>query len=120
MLTAQVVDGAVACGCDEPAGGVGRFSVAWPAFGGDGERFGGRVFGDFDVAEDAGQCGQHAAPLVAEDGVKRHGSVLRGWAAPPSRVPVWSPGAVPERWRVPRRGCRPRSGSGRRGTPCYR
>ena len=30
-----------------------------------------------DVAEDADQCCQHSAPLVAEDGVKRHASVLR-------------------------------------------
>ena len=38
----------------------------------------GRVLGEVDVAEDADQRGQHAAPLVAEDGVKRHGTVRRG------------------------------------------
>ncbi len=34
----------------------------------------GRVLGQLDVAEDADQRGQHAAPVLAEDGVKRHGS----------------------------------------------
>ena len=37
LLAAQLVDGAVTRGRDQPAGGVGRFPVAWPAFGGDGE-----------------------------------------------------------------------------------
>ena len=60
LLAAQLVDGAVTRGRDQPAGGVGRFPVAWPAFGGDGERLGGRVFGQLDVAQDADQCCQQA------------------------------------------------------------
>jgi hypothetical protein len=63
-----------------------------------------REFCDADVAQDPDQCGQHATPLVAEDGVKHHGSVRRGWAAPRSRCRAWSGGAVPGRSRVPRRG----------------
>ena len=120
LSAAQLVDGAVAGGGDQPAGGVGGFPVPGPAFGGGGECLGGRFFGQFDVAEDAGQSGQHAAPLVAEDGVKRHGSVRRGPAAPRWRCQAWSVRAGPRRWRGPRRGCRPRPGTGRRGTPCCR
>ena len=120
LLAAQLVDGAVARGRDQPADGVGRLPVAWPPFGGDGERVGGRVFGEVDVAEDPDQSGQHAAPLVAEDSVKRHRSVPREWAGPRSRCRVWSGQAVPRPRPGPRRGRRPRSGSGRPGIPCCR
>jgi hypothetical protein len=77
LPAAQLVDGAVMRGHDQPAGGVGRFPVPGPAFGRDSERLGGGVLSQFDVAENPDQGGQHAPPLVAEDGVKRHGSVRR-------------------------------------------
>ena len=89
-LSAKAVDGAVSRGRDQPADGVGRFPVAWPALGRDRERLLGGVLGQLDVAEDPDQRRQHATPVLAEDGVKRHGTALsrigRTSIAPPGLV----------------------------------
>ena len=55
LLTADLVDGTVAGGRDEPADRAGRLSVTWPALRGDREGVGRRFLGQFDVAEYPGQ-----------------------------------------------------------------
>jgi hypothetical protein len=46
---------------------VGGRPVARPALGGNCERFLGGFLGEIEVAEEADQAGEDAAPLVAED-----------------------------------------------------
>jgi hypothetical protein len=66
-IAADAVDRAVAGGGLEPGARVGRRPVAGPALGGDRERFLGGLLGEVEVAEEADQAGEDAAPLVAED-----------------------------------------------------
>src|SRR5258708_25077215 len=66
-LAAQPVERLVPRGGDDPATRVRRHPVAWPAFGGDGERLLDRVLRDVDVAEDAGQ-GRHRDPGAIPEG----------------------------------------------------
>jgi hypothetical protein len=42
-------------------------SVARPALGGHGERFLGGLLGEIEVAEEADQAGEDAAPFLPED-----------------------------------------------------
>ena len=46
---------------------MGRFAVPWPTLGGDGEGLLRGFLGELEVAEEADQTGEDAAPLVAED-----------------------------------------------------
>ena len=46
-------------------------AVLWPPVGGDGERLLGGLLGEVEVAEEADQCGENAAPFLAEDLVER-------------------------------------------------
>src|SRR5205823_7004379 len=69
-FASQAVDGAVACGRDDPAAGVRGHSVLRPLLGRDGEGFGHRVLGEIDVAEDTDQRGGAPAGFSAEDGIE--------------------------------------------------
>jgi hypothetical protein len=66
-VAADAVDGAVARGGHEPGARVGGRPVEGPALGRDRERFLGGFLGEVEVAEEADQAGEDAAPLVAED-----------------------------------------------------
>jgi hypothetical protein len=57
----------VAGGGHEPGTRVGGRAVSGPAIGGDRERVLGGLLGELEVAEEADQAGEDAAPLVAED-----------------------------------------------------
>ncbi len=65
-VAADAVDRAVACRRHQPGARVGGRPVARPALGCDGERLLGGFLGEVEVAEEADQAGEHAAPLVAE------------------------------------------------------
>jgi len=65
-LAAQPVKGLVPGGRDDPATRVGRHAVGRPAFESDREGFLDRVFGEVNVAEDAGQGGHRAARALPE------------------------------------------------------
>jgi hypothetical protein len=71
-ISADAVDRAVASGGLEPGARVGGRSVAGPALGGDRKRILGGLLGEIEVAEEADQAGEDAAPLVAEDLVEGH------------------------------------------------
>jgi len=73
-IAADAVDGAVARRRDEPGAQVGGRPLAWPALGGDRERLLGGFLGEVEVAEEADQRREHAAPLVAEDPFERYHS----------------------------------------------
>jgi len=66
-LAPDAVDRAVAGRRDEPGDGVVGRAVARPALGGDGERVLGGLLGEVEVAEEADQGRQDAAPLAPED-----------------------------------------------------
>jgi hypothetical protein len=66
-IAADAVDRTVACGRYEPGAWVGGRPVAGPALGGDRERFLGGFLGEVEIAEEADQAGEDAAPLVSED-----------------------------------------------------
>jgi hypothetical protein len=66
-IAADAVDRAVARGGHQPGARVGGRPVAGPALGGDRERLLGGFLGEVEVAEEADQAGEDAAPLVAED-----------------------------------------------------
>jgi hypothetical protein len=66
-LAADAVDRAVARGRDQPDGRTGGDPVARPALGGDRERLLRGFLGEVEVAEEADQRGEDAAPLLAED-----------------------------------------------------
>jgi hypothetical protein len=63
----DTVDGPVAGRCHEPRAGVVRRSVARPALGGDREGLLRGFLGELEVAEEADQGSEDAAPLLAED-----------------------------------------------------
>ena len=46
-------------------------AVAWPPVGSDGERLLRGFLGEIEVAEEADQGGQDAAPFLAEDAIER-------------------------------------------------
>jgi len=66
-LAADAVDRAVAPGRDQPGQRLLGRAVARPALGGDRERLLRGLLGEIDVAEEADQGGEDAAPLAAED-----------------------------------------------------
>jgi hypothetical protein len=65
-VAADAVDRSVARRGHEPRARVVGRSLARPALGGDGERLLGGFLGKVEVAEEADQCCENAAPLVAE------------------------------------------------------
>ena len=66
-VAANPVDRAIARRDEEPGPRVGRQSVARPARHRDREGVLRGFLGELEVAEEADQCGQDTAPLVAED-----------------------------------------------------
>jgi hypothetical protein len=67
LLAPQPVDRAVARRRDDPRARIGRDAVTRPALERCREGLLNRVLGEVEVAEDAGQDGDRAAPLVAVD-----------------------------------------------------
>src|SRR5262249_22605442 len=84
------VDGPVPCRGHEPGAWVGGRPISGPALGGDRERLLGGFLGELEVAEEADQRGEDAAPFVAEyllDGRYRDASRMgRTSTAPPMRA----------------------------------
>ena len=101
----------------QPGARVVRDAVARPALGGDRERLLGGLLGEVEVAEEADQRGEHAAPLVAEDLLEQcqRSTSGRTSTAPPSRA-----AGCARRSRSRRRGCPPRTGRSRRAPPSSR
>jgi len=69
-VTVQAVDRPVSRGRREPGTRVSGGAVLRPALGRDGERLLRRFLGEVEVAEEADQRSEDAAPLVAEDPVE--------------------------------------------------
>jgi hypothetical protein len=87
-VATQAVDRPVACRRRQPRAGIGRLAGLRPALGGDRERFLGGLLGEFEVAEEADQVGEDAAPLLAEDLLEQPYCSTRGRTstAPPIRA----------------------------------
>ena len=86
-VAADAVDRAVPGGRHEPGNRVRGRAVARPALGGDRECLLGRFLGEVEVAEEADQAREDAAPVVAEDAFERyHSAIGRTSIAPPSRA----------------------------------
>ena len=68
LLPPDAVDRPVASCRDQPGAGVLGRPVARPALEGDRDRVLKGVLRELEVAEDADQCCEDAAPLLAEDG----------------------------------------------------
>ena len=88
-LAADAVDGPVAGRGHRARPGVGRHAVARPALRRDRERLLRGLLGEVEVAEEADQAGQDAAPLLAEDVASRiadHSTIGRTSIEPP----LWS------------------------------
>ena len=85
-VAADPVDRAVAGGGDQPGARVRRRAVAGPALGGGRERLLGGLLGEVEVAEEADQGGQDAAPLLAEDPLDQRSTTGRTSTAPPMRA----------------------------------
>jgi hypothetical protein len=66
-IAADAVNRAVARGGDQPGARVGGCPVPGPALGGDRKCLLGGFLGEVEVAEEADQAGENAAPFVAED-----------------------------------------------------
>src|SRR5207253_8625843 len=62
--------------------------VAWPALGRDRERFLSGFLGEVEVAEEADQARENAAPLIAEDLLEdaQYSTIGRTSTAPPRRA----------------------------------
>jgi hypothetical protein len=65
-IAANAVDGSVARRRHQPGARVGRGSVSRPALRGDREGLLRGFLGELEVAEEADQCSEDTAPLVAE------------------------------------------------------
>src|SRR6266498_1165562 len=87
-IAADAVDRAVARGRHQPGAWVGGRPFAGPALGGDRERVLGGFLGEVEVAEEADQAREDAAPLVAEDLLEDGYCSLTGRTstAPPMRA----------------------------------
>ena len=87
-VAADAVDGPVARRRDEPGAGVGGHAVARPALGRDREGLLRGFLGEVEVAEEADQRGEDAAPLVAEGLLedRYHSTIGRTSIAPPRRA----------------------------------
>src|SRR5439155_25314921 len=84
----DAVDRPVPRGGHEPGTGVRGGAVAWPPLGRDRERLLSGLLGEVEVAEEADQAREDAAPLVAEDLLEdRYRSTSgRTSTAPPMRA----------------------------------
>jgi hypothetical protein len=67
-LAADPVDGAIPGNGHDPRAGLRGDAVAWPALDGECEGVLDGLLGAVEVAEDAGQYGDCAPPLLPEDG----------------------------------------------------
>jgi hypothetical protein len=86
-FAADAVDRPVASGRDEPGARVVRRSLARPALRRDRECLLGGLLGEVEIAEEADQGGDDAAPFVAEDLVENQYSTIgRTSTAPPRRA----------------------------------
>src|SRR5262249_10638004 len=85
-VAAQAVDCAVARRRRQPCAGVRGDAVAWPALGCDRERLLGGFLGEVEVAEEADQRRDDAAPLVAEDLFDQRSTTGRTSTSPPRRA----------------------------------
>jgi hypothetical protein len=87
-VAADAVDRAVAPGRHQPGPWVVGRAFTWPALGGDRERLLGGFLGEVEVAEEADQRREDAAPLVAEDLLEDRYPSLTGRIsiAPPIRA----------------------------------
>ncbi len=87
-LAADTVDCPVACRHEQPRSRVRRHAVGGPALGGDRECVLGGFLGKIEIAEEADQRREHAAPLLAEDAVQQGycSTTGRTSIAPPSRA----------------------------------
>jgi hypothetical protein len=65
-LAPDAIDGAIARRRRQPRGGAGRHAVARPALRRDRERLLRRFLGEVEVAEEADEGGEDAAPVLAE------------------------------------------------------
>jgi len=112
-VAADTVRRMIASRRDQPGARVARGALAWPSVGGDGERLLCGFLGEVEVAEEADQGGQDAAPLLMEDlGERRYQDTSAGWiptngpsvvTVPPSTRtvvafsgrPIGAPGVTP-------------------------
>ena len=117
-VAAQAVDRAIAGRDRQPRARIRRRAVARPALGSDRERLLSGLLGEVEVAEEADQVREDAAPLVAEDLLEQRATSPPA-AAPRSRRPSAPPGSA-RRPRAPRRGRPPRPGGSRPGAPSRR
>jgi hypothetical protein len=87
-IAADAVDRTVPRRGHQPGARIGRRPVARPAFGGDRERLLGGFLCEVEVAEEADQRCEDAAPLVAEDLLEDGYCSLSGRTstAPPRRA----------------------------------
>jgi hypothetical protein len=86
--TSQAINRVVACRRDEPRGRIARLTVTRPAFCGHRERMLRGFLSEIEVAEEADQVSQDAAPLLSEDPLDQLGSsqIGRTSTAPPKRT----------------------------------
>ena len=88
MATAKAIDGSVAGSGHEPRTRVGWVPGFRPALGRDGKSSLRGLLGEVEIAEEADQRGEHAAPFFAEglleDGY--HSMIGRTSMAPPRRA----------------------------------
>jgi hypothetical protein len=87
-LAAQAVDRAVAGSDRQPGARVRRPAVPGPALGRDRERLLRGLLGEIEVAEEADQAGEDAAPLVPKDLLEQRYLSTNGLTsiAPPIRA----------------------------------
>src|ERR1017187_3308280 len=87
-ITANAIDGSVACGRHEPGARIGGVSVARPPLRGDRESLLRGLLGKGEIAEEGDQGGEHASPLVAESLLedRYHSIIGRTSTAPPRRA----------------------------------
>ena len=87
-IAADAVDRAVSRRGHQPGVRVRGRPVSRPALGGDRERLLGGFLGEVEVAEEADQAGEDAAPLLTEDLLEDgyHSTIGRTSTAPPMRA----------------------------------
>ena len=114
-VAADPVDRPVAGRRHQPGARVVRRPIARPALGGDREGLLSGLLGEVEVAEEADQVGEDAAPLVAEDPLEDRLDPPRAAGSRPLR-PAGRPGSS-TRARSRRRGRRPRRRANRQAPP---
>src|SRR5207247_8241309 len=89
-LAADAVDRPVPRGRRQPGAGIGGGAFPWPTLGRNRERLLGGFLGEVEVAEEADQRREDAAPLLAEDLLEQRASAPRP-DAPRRRRPCGRP-----------------------------